>query len=161
MVGVAQVDTPGVFSSREALMGKSGCRWGSWLGVCPHLLPAIHFLPHTQLPGTPVVTRHVPQKGSITGPYPLPAWKEKKGWSVIPWSKGTEGQHKVLSSTLLIFICFHFLFLFGNQKCVGKCNLPPFSKRRAHQRLLDWSGGCVKGLSLIIGCVPRLASICW
>lgn len=55
---------------------------------------------------------------------------------------------------------FHFLFLFSNQKCVGKCNLPPFSKRRAHQRLLDWSGGCVKGLSLIIGCVPRLASIC-
>jgi len=25
MVGVFQVDTPGVFSSREALMGKSGC----------------------------------------------------------------------------------------------------------------------------------------
>lgn len=57
MVGVFQKDTPGVFSSREALMGKSGCRWGSWLGVCPHSLPAIWFLSRTQLPGAPVVTQ--------------------------------------------------------------------------------------------------------
>lgn len=52
-----QVDTPGVFSSREALTGKSGCRWESWLGVCPHSLPAIWFLSRTQLPGAPVVTQ--------------------------------------------------------------------------------------------------------
>lgn len=100
---------------------------------------AIWLLSHTQLPGAPVVTRPMAQKGSITEPYPLPAWIEKKGWSAIPQSKGTEGQHKVFHQHSRSLSASIFPFFLATKNAWGSATSHPS----------PWEGlikGCLTGV---------------
>lgn len=149
---------------QRSTYGKEWVR-GSWLGVCPHLLPAIQLLSCTQLPGARVMSQAYATERQHN--QTLPSASIEQDWagrvkynSLEQWRKESARSPFINTHHIYPLPFFLFIFFLGNQKYTGKCNLPPFSMGRAHQMLLDWSGGCVKGLSLIIGCVPRLASIC-
>lgn len=124
MVGVFQVDTPGVFSSREALMGKKGCRQGSWLGVCPHLLPAIQFLSRTWLPGAPVVSQAytTERQHNWTLPFASLDWSGRvKCNSLEQWCR--ESAQRTFTSTPHLYP-LPFSFSFWQLKICGEVQLP-------------------------------------
>lgn len=122
--------------------------------VASNLVPFSHTAPRRSCGNQATEKKH-----KWTLPFASLEWEERVQHNSIEQGHRGSAQNPFINTPDLYLLPFPLSFC--NQKYVGKCNLPPFSMRRAHQRLFDWSGGCVKGLSLIIGCVPRLAAICW